>query len=357
MATAVQVANRTSRAGGGTLWGSSAGPEAIRPGDESALRTQVGIAFATEGGFTDERALGACRPTRDPLTAVVVSAAPILLESRYRLLIGACVDLRRSRRGRWLLGAVTGAVTLVLAALAARHFAAMSWPLSTRHPGLLVAAGFLLVLAQALKAVGWGRLFAAAERPAALALAAGNGGAALVGVLLPGRFDDAMRVAVVRRYPGCPAGVRVLCLSLVMLGLIDSVALAPLALAGAVLPNAGDRHAGRARARRSRRRRSRDPHLEVAAPRGEPARRALSPGSLGEHAHDVAAAGVRGVGIRVGVLARPRRRVLPPPRERSVSATRCRSRCSSSAPAQLQQHFQSAWRGRPRRWGPEARRS
>ena len=68
------------------------------------------------------------------------------------------------------------------------------------------------------------------ERPKALALAAGNGGAALIGLVLPGRFDDAMRVAVVRRYPPCPAGVRALCLSLVMLGLIDSAALAPLAL-------------------------------------------------------------------------------------------------------------------------------
>jgi hypothetical protein len=48
-----------------------------------------------------------------------------------------------------------------------------------------------------------------------------------------------MRVAVVRRYPGCPAGVRTLCLSLVMLGLIDSVALAPLALAAAVFPGGG----------------------------------------------------------------------------------------------------------------------
>ena len=48
-----------------------------------------------------------------------------------------------------------------------------------------------------------------------------------------------MRVAIVRRYPGCPAGVRALCLSLVMLGLIDSVALAPPALAAAVLPGVG----------------------------------------------------------------------------------------------------------------------
>jgi hypothetical protein len=153
-----------------------------------------------------------------------------------RVLVGAYAGLR-SPRGRWALGAGTGIVTLGLAALAARHFAAMSWPLSTRHPGLLVAAGLLLVLAQALKAFGWGRLFTRSERPAPLALAAGNGGAALVGVLLPGRFDDAMRVAVVRRYPGCRAGVRVILLSLVMLGLIDSVALAPLALAGAALPN------------------------------------------------------------------------------------------------------------------------
>ena len=101
---------------------------------------------------------------------------------------------------------------------------------------MLVAAAFLLLVAQWLKALGWGRLFTPSERPKTLALAAGNGGAALIGVILPGRFDDAMRVAVVRRYPGCPAGIRVLLLSLVMLGLIDAVALAPLALAGVILP-------------------------------------------------------------------------------------------------------------------------
>jgi hypothetical protein len=128
---------------------------------------------------------------------------------------------------------------VALALLTARHFANTSWPLASGDPGLLVAAGLLLLLAQALKAYGWARLFTPHERPKTLALAAGNGGAALIGVVLPGRFDDAMRVAVVRRYPGCPAGVRVLCLSLVMLGLIDSAALAPLALVAAVFPDAG----------------------------------------------------------------------------------------------------------------------
>jgi uncharacterized membrane protein YbhN (UPF0104 family) len=79
-----------------------------------------------------------------------------------------------------------------------------------------------------------------AGRAAYAARACGrNGGAAVIGLILPGRFDDATRVAVVRRYPGCPAGIRVLCLSLVMLGLIDAVALVPLALAAAAFPTAG----------------------------------------------------------------------------------------------------------------------
>lgn len=176
--------------------------------------------------------------SRDTLAAVAGSAAPIVLEGRYRLLVGALVRLRRSRRGRWAIGVSYGVLAAALAGLAARHFATGSWPLSSGNPGLLVAAGLLLLVAQALKAVGWARLFEREERPTPLALAAGNGGAALVGVVLPGRFDDAARIAVVRRYPRCPAGVRALALSLVMLGLIDSAALAPLALVGAVLPGA-----------------------------------------------------------------------------------------------------------------------
>jgi uncharacterized membrane protein YbhN (UPF0104 family) len=130
-------------------------------------------------------------------------------------------------------GAIGGGFVVV------QHFATTSWPLSGGEPGVLAAAGVLLVLAQTLKAIGWARLFAPAERPHLLALAAGNGGAALIGTVLPGRFDDAMRVAVVRRYPGCRACVRSLCLSLVMLGLLDSVALAPLALAATFLASGG----------------------------------------------------------------------------------------------------------------------
>jgi len=176
---------------------------------------------------------------RDPLARIAVSAGPVVLEGRYRLLMRALWELRHSRRTRWGLGVGSAAVMLLLAFLAVRHFATTSWPLSRGEPGLLVAAGLLLLLAQALKAFGWARLFTNRERPSPVALVAGNGGAALIGVVLPGRFDDAMRIAIVRRYPGCPAGLRAISLSLVMLGLIDSAALAPLAAVAVAFPGAG----------------------------------------------------------------------------------------------------------------------
>lgn len=140
----------------------------------------------------------------------------------------------RSRRGR--LVALGASVVLggVLLALAIRHFAAGSWPLTHGSPYLIVASGFLFLLAYVLKALGWRRLFPSAERPDSMALAAAGGGAALAGIALPGRFDEVVRIAIVRRYRSCPIGVRRLCLSLVILALIDAAALVPLALAGAV---------------------------------------------------------------------------------------------------------------------------
>jgi hypothetical protein len=178
------------------------------------------------------------QPERDPLETIAASAAPVVLEGRYRLLTRALWQRRHSRRTRWGFGLGSAAVMLLLAFLAVRHFATTSWPLSRDRPGLLVA-GLLLLLAQALKTLGWALLLTNRERPSPLALVAGNGGAALIGVVLPGRFDDAMRIAVVRRYPGCPAGLRAISLSLVMLGLIDSAALAPLAAVAVAFPGAG----------------------------------------------------------------------------------------------------------------------
>ena len=162
---------------------------------------------------------------------------PITVLERTR---SVAVHVRRSRRWRQAIAVGSVLSMLALFFFAARHFATTSWPLTDGHPAVLIGAGLLLVLAQALKALGWGRLFTRAERPPLLALAAGNGGAALIGLVLPGRFDEAMRIAVVRRYPGCPASVYVLGFSLLMLGLIDSIALAPIALAAFLVPSGGN---------------------------------------------------------------------------------------------------------------------
>jgi hypothetical protein len=97
------------------------------------------------------------RPERDPLATIAVSAAPVVLEGRYRLLMRSLWQLRHSRRTRWGVGLGSAAFMLVLAFLTVRHFATTSWPLSRGKPGLLVAAGLLLLLAQALKALGWSR--------------------------------------------------------------------------------------------------------------------------------------------------------------------------------------------------------
>jgi hypothetical protein len=141
-----------------------------------------------------------------------------------------------SPRARLALTGGTGALVLVLSILAARRFAGTGWPLSRGQPGLLAAAGALFVVAGVLKICAWQRLFTADERPEALSLAAATGSASIVGLAVPGRCADVIRIAIVRSYPGCPAGVRTLCLSLVVLGLIDLAALAPLALWLGVLP-------------------------------------------------------------------------------------------------------------------------
>jgi hypothetical protein len=146
---------------------------------------------------------------------------------------GVLIGIVRSRRVRLVITAV---FTLALAAVAARYFAYTSWPLVRAHPGLLVAAGVLSLLGYVFKAYGWRQLFAANERPQPLVLAAANGGASITALALPGRFDDVVRIAIIRRFRSCRADVPALCLSLGMLGLIDSAALAPLALASAVQP-------------------------------------------------------------------------------------------------------------------------
>ena len=139
----------------------------------------------------------------------------------------------RSPRGRLVINLVTAALAGGIAVLAARHFASAGWPLANADLKLVAVAGTLFVLAYGFKAFGWERLFAPAERPGPVTLAAAGGAACVSGAALPGRFDDVVRIAVVRRWGGPQSGVGTVCFSLFMLGLVDTAALMPLASSAA----------------------------------------------------------------------------------------------------------------------------
>ena len=160
--------------------------------------------------------------------------------------MGRARRLAASRRVRIALNTVFVSGALTAAALTALHFIHSGWPLGSADPLLVVAAGVLFLFAYAFKAWGWQRLFAEGERPQALTLAAAGGAASVGGVALPGRFDEAIRIAVVRRLPGKKktAGLGAICLTLIVVGLLDSAALTPMASVAAAASHSGGVQAG-----------------------------------------------------------------------------------------------------------------
>jgi Lysylphosphatidylglycerol synthase TM region len=158
--------------------------------------------------------------------------------------MGRIVHVLRSRRVRIALNAACVLGALTAAALTALHFVHSGWPLAKADPLLISAAAVLFIAAYAFKAWGWQRLFAPHERPQALTLAAAGGAASLGGVALPGRFDEAIRIAVVRRLPGKTVGFGALVLTIIVVGLLDSAALTPMASIAAAASEKGGVRAG-----------------------------------------------------------------------------------------------------------------
>jgi uncharacterized membrane protein YbhN (UPF0104 family) len=128
-----------------------------------------------------------------------------------------------------LLNVLFVLAAVVVAGLVARHFARTGWPLHHANFWLVGVAGIVMLCAYLAKAWGWQRLFRSGERPAVLTLAAAGGAASVGGIALPGRCDEVLRVAVVRRCRRPRASFGAVALSLFLLGLLDSAALSPLA--------------------------------------------------------------------------------------------------------------------------------
>jgi len=143
--------------------------------------------------------------------------------------ISAVRRLLSNRKAQAAVNGVLGLVLLGVSIFSVRHFVRNGWPLHHADPLLVAASASLFLVAYAFKAWGWQRLFQASERPAAGALAFAGGAACVGGIALPGRIDDAVRIAVVRRYPGTKTGLGTIGLSLIVLGMLDNAALTPLA--------------------------------------------------------------------------------------------------------------------------------
>jgi uncharacterized membrane protein YbhN (UPF0104 family) len=158
--------------------------------------------------------------------------------------MGRVVHAFRSRRFRIVFNGLFVAGALTAATLTTLHFVHTGWPLKKADPLFLGAAGVLFIAAYAFKAWGWQRLFAPHERPQALTLAAAGGAASVGGVALPGRFDEAIRIAVVRRNPGKRVGFGALVLTIIVVGFLDSAALTPAASIAAAASKKGTVQAG-----------------------------------------------------------------------------------------------------------------
>jgi hypothetical protein len=141
----------------------------------------------------------------------------------------AVMRLISNRKVQLLLNGGFGLVLLAVAFFSARHFVGSGWPIHHADPFLVSGAALLFLAAAAFKAWGWQRLFHVSERPTADALAFAGGAACVGGIALPGRVDDAIRIAVVKRYPGTKTGIGALGLSLIVLGMLDNAALTPMA--------------------------------------------------------------------------------------------------------------------------------
>jgi uncharacterized membrane protein YbhN (UPF0104 family) len=136
-------------------------------------------------------------------------------------------------RLRHLLNGLGIVFALAVGGLAVRHFVIHGWPIHDANVWLVLLTGAIFLAAYGFKAWGWQRLFRRERRPAVVTLAAAGGAASVGGIALPGRFDEVVRIAVVRRCRRPRASLGAVGFSLFLLGLIDAAALVPLSAVAA----------------------------------------------------------------------------------------------------------------------------
>lgn len=122
------------------------------------------------------------------------------------------------------------AVTIFASVLLARRFTHTSWPLQRAQLDLVGGAVALYFASYVLRALGWQKLFPAAERPDRARCLAACGASAASGAVLPFRLDYLVKIGTLRKMRGVNLGLEAIALSIISLGLVDSVAFLPLSI-------------------------------------------------------------------------------------------------------------------------------
>jgi hypothetical protein len=144
-------------------------------------------------------------------------------------------------RRRLVSGFVFAAFAVGACVLLAKHLTGTSWPLQRAHMGLVGAACALYFASYVFRALGWQKLFPHESRPARATCLTACGAAAASGVVLPFRLDYLVKIGTLRRMRGVKLGLEAIALSIVSLGLVDSVAFLPLSISATATTTSGFR--------------------------------------------------------------------------------------------------------------------
>ena len=151
--------------------------------------------------------------------------------------MGARAEGRAVERGRiphgWrkLAGGIAFCVlSVAMCVLVARRLTSASWPLQNAELSFVLLGAGAYLASFGFRAIGWRRTFPSSGRPDRTRCLAACGAAAASGAVLPFRLDYLVKVTVLRRIRGNALGLDTIVLSLVALGILDSVAMLPLAI-------------------------------------------------------------------------------------------------------------------------------
>ena len=144
-------------------------------------------------------------------------------------------------RRRLVAGSVFAAITVAACLLVGQRLTTSSWPLAHTRTVLVALATVFYFLSFILRARGWHRLFPREQQPDQARCLASVGAAAASGVVLPFRLDYLVKIGTIRKLKGVRIGFEAIALSIVSLGMIDSIAMLPLSISATATTSASFR--------------------------------------------------------------------------------------------------------------------